>query len=88
MIKLSCMSADNVMISYKNISALTGSVNEWQLLYQFFSVLKYFITSLLVPGDLGRLRTPIYVVTFEILRPMEARSTSCVELLWKPPSSG
>jgi hypothetical protein len=45
-------------------------------------------TSLLVPGDAGRLGTPIYTVTMETLRPVEARHTSCTQLLWKPCDPG
>jgi hypothetical protein len=37
-----------------------------------------------VPGDPGRLGTPIYIHTEETPRPVEARHTSCTQLLWKP----
>jgi hypothetical protein len=37
------------------------------------SCLKYKATSVLVPGDPGRLGTPIYIVTLETLPLMEAR---------------
>jgi hypothetical protein len=47
-------------------------------------------TSMLVPGDPGRLGTPIYVFTVESPQPVGARHTSCTQLLWKPhdPSRG
>jgi hypothetical protein len=39
---------------------------------------------MLVPGDPGRLGTPIYVFTVETPQPVGARYTSCPQLLWKP----
>jgi hypothetical protein len=42
------------------------------------------LTSLLVPGDPGRLGTPIYIFTKETPRPGEASHTSCMQSLWKP----
>jgi hypothetical protein len=36
-----------------------------------------------VPGDPGRLGTPIYIFTDETPRPVEARHNSCTQLLWK-----
>jgi hypothetical protein len=42
------------------------------------------IPSMLVPGDPGRLGTPIYVFTMESPQPVGARNTSCAPLLWKP----
>jgi hypothetical protein len=39
---------------------------------------------MLVPGDLGRLGTPVYVFTVESLQPVRARHTACMLLLWKP----
>jgi hypothetical protein len=46
--------------------------------------LELYITSMLVPGDPGRLGTPIYVFTVESPQPVRARHTSCTQLLWKP----
>jgi hypothetical protein len=40
-----------------------------------------FITSLLVPVDAGRIGTNIYVITVETSQPVEARYTSCTQLL-------
>jgi hypothetical protein len=46
-------------------------------------------TTMLVPGDPGRLGTPIYVFTVGSPQPVWARYASCTQLLWKPhdPSS-
>jgi hypothetical protein len=48
--------------------------------HQYF----YNITSLLVPGDPGRLGTHICVFTVESPPPVVARHFSCIQLLWKP----
>jgi hypothetical protein len=45
-------------------------------------------TSLVVPVDAGRLGTNIYVVTVETSQAVEARYTSCTQLLWKPRDKG
>jgi hypothetical protein len=45
-------------------------------------------TSPPVPGDLGKLGTHIYVVTLETPRVVEAKNTSCTQLLWKPRDPG
>jgi hypothetical protein len=47
-------------------------------------------TRVLVPGDPGRLRTPVYVFTAESPQPVGGRHTSCTQLQWKPrdPSKG
>jgi hypothetical protein len=37
-----------------------------------------------VPRNPGRLGTSIYIVTLEISRPVEARHTSCTQLVCKP----
>jgi hypothetical protein len=39
---------------------------------------------MLVPGNPGKLGTPIYVFTVESPQPVRARHTSCMQLLWKP----
>jgi hypothetical protein len=46
--------------------------------------LNYCVTSMLLPGDPGRLGTPIYVFTGESPQPVGARHTSLTPLLWKP----
>jgi hypothetical protein len=43
---------------------------------------------MLVPGDLGRLGTPIYVFTVESPQPVGPRHTSCKLLLRKPRDPG
>jgi hypothetical protein len=39
---------------------------------------------MVVPGDQGRLGTPIYVFTVESAQTLGPRHASCTQLLWKP----
>jgi hypothetical protein len=55
-----------------------------QLLPRPQFIFKSWSTSMLVPGDPGRLGTHVYVFTVESPQPMGARHTSCTPLLWKP----
>jgi hypothetical protein len=43
---------------------------------------------MLVPGDPGGIGKHIYVFTVESQQPVEARHTSCTQLLWKPRDPG
>jgi hypothetical protein len=61
-------------------NSITLDVN----ILQTRSLFKYVCTSLLVPGDPGRLGTHIYVITVESPEPVGARHASCTQLLWKP----
>jgi hypothetical protein len=47
-------------------------------------MLKLLFTSMMMPGDPGRLGTPICISTVESPQPVGARHTACTHLLWKP----